>query len=396
MRTAVYWFSLVLVFFIPCESAADISAVGTVTRAIGLGVAAIWAATVVLRGRVRRPVVFHVAFFLFVLWNVVSIFWSFDPIGTRQRILTYIQTLGLVFILWDLYTTPGSLRAALQAYVLGAYVSVGGAIYNYLGGVQAGYQRYSAFHYNPDGLGFVLVLGIPVALYLSASNDDDKTARILRLVNYIYIPAALLAIVLSATRTSFLASIPAMMFGLGSLTRLRLRQWVPICTLLLLAAYFLYPLLPEYSLERLAGTGTNIAEGDLGGRLFTWRQGIAVFMEHPFLGVGSGAFREAVGVGKLAHNSFLSVLVELGMIGFLLYALVLAIVIYKAARQSRWLSSFWLTVLAVWALEAASLTLEHRKQSWLFLSLVVVSSSLFNQYNERRLRPEHPIPSNSV
>ena len=123
--------------------AADIASVGTLTRAIGLGVAAIWAATVVVRGRVRRPAVFHVVFFLFVLWNVVSIFWSLDPIGTRQRILTYVQTLGLVVILWDLYTTPASLRAALQAYVLGAYVSVGGAIYNYLAGVEAGYQRYS-------------------------------------------------------------------------------------------------------------------------------------------------------------------------------------------------------------------------------------------------------------
>jgi glycosyltransferase involved in cell wall biosynthesis len=40
----------------------------------------------------------------------------------------------LIWILWDLYRKPQALRAGLEAYVLGAYVSIGGSILDFLQG----------------------------------------------------------------------------------------------------------------------------------------------------------------------------------------------------------------------------------------------------------------------
>ena len=81
----------------------------------------------------------------------------------------------------------------------------------------------------------------------------------------------------------------------------------------------------------------------------------------------------------MGHNSYLSVLVELGLIGFVIFAIILAIAFIQAWRQPKWQSWFWLTVLAVWRLGAFTLTWEARKSTWLFLSFIIVSAAITNR-----------------
>jgi hypothetical protein len=52
----------------------------------------------------------------------------------------------------------------------------------------------------------------------------------------------------------------------------------------------------------------------------------------------------------------------------------------------------WLTILLVWAIGAFSLTWEHRKPTWLFLSLVVVSADLSVRRGEARRGQDLPAP----
>jgi O-antigen ligase len=88
-------------------------------------------------------------------------------------------------------------------------------------------------------------------------------------------------------------------------------------------------------------------------------------------------YRSVNSLGKLAHNSFISVLVELGLIGFALFGIILTIAVLQALSQpTKWDSSFWLTVLLTWAICASSLTYEYRKATWLFLSFVAASAAL--------------------
>jgi O-antigen ligase len=363
----------------------------TVSKTTGLLVAAFWVVTVVVTGGFRRPHPFHLVVYLFVLWNIVSAFWSFDVERTVDRILTYFQLTGLVFILWDLYTTPTALKAGLQAYVLGACVSIGSTVVNYLTGKEESYLRYAATGFNANDLGLTLALGIPVAWHLATSESDSKMTQVLRLVNYAYIPAAMLAILLTASRGSLVAAVPAFLFVLGSLTRLNLFLRVLILVALISALFALQPLVPPSSFQRLGTAGTSIAEGDLGGRVDIWREGIAVFSEHPLFGIGSGAFHTAVESGKSPHNSFLSVLAEVGMIGFVLFVIILAMTAYQAMHQPKWDARFWLTVLLVWAVGASVHAWEQRKPTWLFLGLAVVGAGLSARRDESRLRSESPV-----
>jgi O-antigen ligase len=375
MRRVIYWLSLILIFTIPWEGAFHLPGFGTAATVMGLVVGACWVVMVAFTGRMRRPITYLFVVGVFVAWVALTSFWSADPVESMGSVVLWLQSFLFVFILWDLYRTKASLLAGLQAYVLGAYAAVGGAVLNYLSSnaFYAHGDRYSLGDTNPDGYGFILALGVPVACYLAAS---PETRRIFRLINVGYLPVAFLGIALSGTRTASLGAALGLLYGLATLTRLRLLTRIAVVVLLAAALLALLPIVqPLSSFQRLSTTGTEVTQGDLNGRTAQWRQGLRAFMAHPVLGVGTDMYRSVNTLNKVAHNSYLSVLVEEGLIGFVLFATILWIVVAHAWRLPRWDRNFWMTVLLVWAIGASTLTWEHRKTTWLFLTFVVAAAA---------------------
>jgi O-antigen ligase len=202
-------------------------------------------------------------------------------------------------------------------------------------------------------------------------------------VNYAYVPAAFIGITLSGTRTALVTSTVGVAFGLASLNRLRPAVRIAIFVLMTVAILLLLPYVrPLRSFERFSTTATELTQGDLNNRMNIWAEGLQSFAEHPIVGVGSNMYRTVNSWGKLAHNSFLSVLVELGLVGFALFGSMLAIAFIEALRQPKWDALFWLAVLGTWAISASTLTYEYRKATWLFLSLCVASGALVRPRDE--------------
>jgi O-antigen ligase len=378
LRTHAFSISLVFIFVIPWEGV-EIPGFGAVARYVGFAAAALWWAHVLQRGQFRLPKAFHVMVFAFVVWNALSVLWSGDPSETLDRAMTWAQLFVFIVMLWDLYTTRRALDAGLQAYILGAYVAIGSALANYLSGsaFYTNYNRFSAGDTNPDGFGFILAMGMPVAWYLASSKSETRIGRLVRMLNFAYIPAAFLGISLSGTRSALIATLPAMAFGMTSLLRLkvvaRIAVFVLLATSLLLVVRQVQDL---SSFQRFGTTTSELTEGDLNNRTKNWLEGLRSFTKNPVLGVGSNMYRSVNTLGKVAHNSYISVLVEVGMIGFVLFGAILVIVVLQALRLSGWDRRFWITQLAVWGLGAFTLTWEHRKSTWLFFSLVVAYAAL--------------------
>jgi O-antigen ligase len=395
MRNIALALSLIFSFMIPWEGTIQIAGLGNSSKLMGFVLGAFWVATVLLTGRFRKPILFHVVLYLFVLWNAISAFWSASPNVSIAHIMTWAQLLLLAFIWWDLYTTRTAVLAGLQAYILGAYVAIGNAIANFFAGnaFYTHYDRYSPDATNPDGFAFVMAIGIPIAWYLAVSRENTKFERLLKLVNYAYIPTAFLGIALSGTRTALIASIPGMMFGLASLTRIRLSTRLATFLFFTAAVFILLPYVQTArSFQRLGTTATELTQGDLNNRTNIWREGFAAFAEHPLLGVGANMYDSVNSLGKVAHNSFLSVLVELGLIGLALFGALLTIAVFQARNQPKWDSRFWLTILFVWAIGASTLTWEHRKPTWLLLNLVIASAAIASHRDEDIPLVEHEKP----
>jgi O-antigen ligase len=391
MRRIAYWLSLVLIFTMPWENLVDVGAQGTIARVVGLVLVAAWLSAVVLAARVRRPSAFHAVVFAFFLWNAATLFWTVDLDSTLISVFTYVQLLGLVVVIWDLYETPEYVRAALQAYVLGSYISVSSLVVNYFAeNADSSHSRmlhitnanYSDTGFYVNDLGLILVLGVPMAWYLALSKSQSRLANALKLINYLYVLAAVVGVVLTESRAAFLGMLPAALFILGSVKRLKIHQQVLLCGGLVAALVLAAPLVPEASVERLATTGSEMEGGDINGRMRIWRDGISAFTQRPLAGFGTGAFRAAVpcrnaeGQGCFAHNFIILFLVEDGLVGSALFGLILVLLFRYGWRQPKWESRLWLTMLTIWLIGATSHNWEQRKQTWLLFNLIVISASL--------------------
>lgn len=374
MRKIVFGLSLILIFTIPWEGAFHLPGLGTTATVMGLIVGACWLFMIVVAGQMRRPVLFLFAVAGFVTWVALTTFWSPDPVESLGAVYLWLQTLLFVYILWDLYRTKAALLAGLQAYVLGAYTAVGGAVLNYVqsNAFYTNEERYSLGNTNPDGYGFILALGIPVACYLAAS---PETPKVFRLINIGYLPVAFIGVALSGTRTASVGAAIGLLYGLATLTKLKIHTRVAVVVVLAASLFVVLPIVqPLSSFQRLGTTGTEVTQGDLNGRTGQWAQGLRAFMEHPILGVGTDMYRTVNTLNKVAHNSYLSVLVEEGLIGFTIFLSILGIVALQVLRLPKWDRNFWLTSLLVWAIGASTLTWEHRKTTWLFLTFAVAAA----------------------
>ncbi len=385
MRKITFWLSLVMIFIIPWEDTLSISAIGSLSRLIGLVVAGFWLLTVLTEGRARKPHPLHALVLLFFLWNALSYFWSQDIPGTIERLITYGQIFLMLLIIWEIYKKPADLIAGLQAYVLGSYVCIASSIINYLEGrVAVSFEvRYSATGINAVDLSLLLLLGIPLAWHLFLRLDKKKY-RFLRFIDIIYLPLAVFAILLTGSRTSLFAIIPAIIFVFWP-NRLDISRYILISIFLAISLLIVRSILPAAIIERLATASSSIATADIGGRVKIWSDALSVFLGHPFLGSGGGTLYTVI--GSAAHETFLSILAETGLIGFLLFICILAIVLNQAARLLKGYSGLWFSVFFIWAIGVLSLSWEVKKVTWLiFIFMIIEGVAMQEQYRSEILK----------
>lgn len=395
MRSAAYWLTVAFVFTIPWENAIQLGEFGRVSKGLGFVTAIVWAGSLVVRGWLRPLDATQRAFFLFLVWGGLTIYWSIDSTETLKGFLTLTQIFIMLLIIWDLFDSEDAIRAGLQAYVLGAFITTAGVMYAYLtvGEVRfAEHQRYQALSFETDGIALILAIAAPAAWYLATTAPPMSRESPLRLVNFAYVPLALFALTLTGTRGAAIASIPTALFILWSLRRAgasaRLLAWAAIAVAI--AGIFWFA--PREPLARIgtAVTVTDLSEGALSGRWHIWTQSWNAFLRRPIAGAGVDAHRAAVQsrlddltaykkAEKEAHNTYLSVLVEMGLVGLFLFATIIVIVLTRVRQFRGWQAWYWWTQLAVLSIGGVSLSLEESKSVWIMVSLCVASAALLER-----------------
>ena len=391
LRRLAFWLLLFLVFTVPWEYLYRVDDMTMVSRAVGVVVAGAWALCALAAGRLRRPGTLLVLMALFVAWCLASILWSVDSELSIRQAITYLQLLMLAVILWDLVQTERELRLTLQAYVLGSWVVVVRLVQTYLTGDVM--RRFTVGEFNQNTLGLVLCLALPMAWHLAstaraqrAAGAADLSVR-LRLVNLAFIPGALFAIFLTSSRAALLGAL----LGLGYMAlSLRHARWgwrLAAVGAAVAIAVFGWRYIPEQSLDRYESTATELSEGDWNGRLPIWEEGLDMFEANWLVGVGARAFvTGAVETGNAPHNLVVSLLAELGVIGFVLFAAILATAAGLALRQ-RGTAAMWLTLLVVWFLNAITHNYEDKKVTWMLFMLIAIGAGLQQVHGRRQPAP---------
>jgi O-antigen ligase len=366
------------VFAIPWEKSLWVPGVGTFTRLLGMVAFAAGLLAAFERRAFRFPNLALALAAVWVLWSAATWFWSLDRYVTSVRAVTRVELLAMLWLIWELCRGAARQSQLIEAYVAGAVAASVMTFARYALHIQTYWRRYAAAGFDPNDFGLVLALSIPMALYLALESRDWRA--------WLYRGAALAsgcAIVLTASRSGLIATFVAFAFAICTWRRAGTAQRISTAVLFVVLLLAPVRLAPAPQRSRLATIPSEVSQGTFHDRTRIWKSGLKAFKGHLLLGVGAGAYPEAVrpwmgrptvpGFQYVAHNTYLSVLVETGAVGFGLYSLmlaVLAVFIWTMPPAER---ALWGVAAAVWAVGVSTLTWEQYKPGWLIMALIATA-----------------------
>jgi O-antigen ligase len=337
------------------------------SRLLTVVTAIIWAMLLWRKREARNLRAAHWLLLLFVTWAAANILWSPETDRSLRRIASYLQ---LFLVVWVIHQSCDSFLQylrLLQAYVIGCLIAAMGLLWNFMADVVAGDGRYTAPGFDPNDLAVTLALGIPMAWHLVSMT------WVLRWLNRLFVPLAVICILLTASRSGLVALGISVVYLFSTITRFSRRSILGLALVGGLTVSVVTAMWSEVSIRRLSTIADQLAARDMNGRVDIWQRGVAAFLEHPLVGHGAGSFGAAVGARRsrelAAHNAYLGILVEHGLIGLALFLSAVSAIYARALRSYAMEPRLWTFLLLGWAVAAMSLSWENRETSWLLFGL---------------------------
>ena len=350
--------------------------VGTVTRILGIAALGAGALTKVTEGRVRRPSLIFLFALTFTFASALSLFWTISFDDTLVRVLTYVQLLALVWIVWEFARSGDEQQSLFTAFCFGTFIPIVSLLRNFGSDIRihADDLRYSASGINANYLALTLVIGFPIAWHLFM-----RRRAAVRVVAAIYCVVAPVAIVLTGGRGAFIAGLVALSIVPLTLRRQSSRVWLSVMAMTVVGAIAMAVILPSSSWARIMTITEELQSGTMSGRTLIWDAGWKVFWERPILGAGAGAFPVAVepvlNRPRAAHNVALALLVEQGVVGLFLFASLLLACAWTIAGLASPERKLWTVLILSWLVGVMSIDWHYDKMTWLLFGLLAAQSA---------------------
>jgi len=202
------------------------------------------------------------------------------------------------------------------------------------------------------------------------------------------VPVALVALLLTASRGGFIAALAALALIPWTFGRLDWRSKLVLSVLVVASVWLVAMLVPPSSWERLATMQSELGSGGtMGYRKTIWNAGLNVAINHPVIGVGAGGFSLAVAPALsrpfAAHNAFLAVLVEQGVIGLALFASLFVAAILPSWRLPPLMTRFRVVLIATLIIGVMPLNWDYVKTTWFILALLASQGALAKPVRRR-------------
>lgn len=306
-------------------------------------------------------------------WALVTSIFSINAEGAVARWFSFlVPLLVLIYILNRLVTDEKNIRNIMLSFVAGCCIPICIMIYFTMQGVTGELNRMTAFEQDQNELSVMLSIAASFVFILLKQNYP----KIVNIFLVVFLCVCLVAILLTGSRTGLIIFLAVSMFGLVSFGKKGI-LWAVLSIIFITP--LILPFIPESNIERLLETQEQVSEGDFTGRGYVWERGLTAFhSQNPIrmlLGVGYDQFQflynQNYGTFTAPHNTYLSVYVELGIIGFLIFLYILFYVFRKTitlCRSNRTLVYLGLFLPIIIAM--VTLGLQTRRWLWIILFLI--------------------------
>lgn len=382
MRNLPFAVLVLFVFSIPWQDVVFLPGNFAISRILGLALIAASLGTLI-RGKVltlRRPSLMLLVTIAFVFWTTLSSLWGESINYGLFSSMIYIQLGVMVWLTWQLCRTQEQHRILLQAFVLGAYVLAGSTVYSYLTNPfvpnsSQSLERYTGIGGNENDIAAIMALALPIAWHLSLIMRSE----FLRVVNLIYLPTTVLAVILTASRGGFiLVLIGLALIPLTFRYAPRSRKIV-VAIALVIMTIAVVRLVPASNFERIAETSSEITEGNVSNRSQVWLAGLEVYAKTPIFGVGVGGFENAtfplLGYRQPAHNAYILILTEMGIVGILIFLTLLVVTLLPLLKLGFPDRPFYLILWFILVVSLFPSNDEDAQHIWTLLALMTTRSA---------------------
>jgi len=293
---------------------------------------------------------------IFVLFALVSTVYSIDPRFTFYRSASFAAFIGylLGMLTWlDQKGQPGKLLKALFLIIAaGAILNLASLVFlRDMAWWHLNTDRFCGLWDTPNSMGEFCMVSYPLCLWrYEQGSRRDKGFAVLVMVSLVALHA------LTGSRSTLAAGF--MGIGLWFVLHNGLKRSYVVLLVVIFMLVSIVLLNPSFS-QRTEGADIT----DLTGRTEFWNRALYLFMERPILGYGfdvdgkiwsdprfriPGVTLWSGSAKTSLHNGYLSVAIGLGVIGLILWAMILLIPLWKGARgQKTEYRAFALSILAV-------------------------------------------------
>jgi len=237
---------------------------------------------------------------------------------------------------------------------------------NYVAGESAGkvYRVNSTFAH-PNVLGAFLVFFLPLIISLMWCYKRFSA----RLLLFAAMIINLACLYFTGSRAAWIAAVViAVLYCIfGLLDRRMILAVAVVALLVIMIVMLVHP--PQYVQDRLTGWAANVSTRS---KIYQYKEGIALFLQRPFFGLGEGTMGYQLKMGNLretwtaVENIFLFYAVSEGVVGLLTFMLIWAF--------------FWGMLLSVWRKRQMEPFLRYTSEALILGMVGTAVSSLFGAW----------------
>ncbi len=253
------------------------------------------------------------------LLALASTTWAINLQVARFTSIELLKMVALYLTLVNVVNTPARFRGICLTLVIASMIASIGVIQWFLRGadlVEGFRSRWLGVYADPNHMAMDLGLVVPLALSFVTRRTQKPLIRILAAIAGIL---AVTALVLSHSRGGFIGLCVALVLWMF-LSNQRIQAGVVAALLAIGLALFA---------PKSFWVTAFHEDASAMGRVYAWKVRSEMSMDKPLLGVGAGGFRYAWPLyappeakrAYVAHNIFLNVLGELGLVGLVFFLL---------------------------------------------------------------------------
>lgn len=293
-----------------------------------------------------RDTFFNVAITIFTMIALQSLLFARDTASYWEAFSAYLKVMLLTYLAIQVLRTPRDLQTYALTIFAGTLATIGLGLLKLVYGGAADASvigeintiRFSGLHPNPNNAALYMVATFPIALY--------GLKRYRSVLYRLFFGAASLIIVLSTVGSfSRAALFPLFVVAIVSLIREARSAKVYVITgAVVVASLFLAP---SFYWQRLMSvrelfSSDVVTDWSFYTRLMATRAGWELVGKHPIFGVGLNNFLDRsaglMSVHTGVHNTYLDLLIGLGVTGFAAFFLiqVAAVRAFVRALRARW------------------------------------------------------------